>query len=58
MPLSARDKKLIGRWPKEIILGDDLSEQNLYQVVERMLFLYAKLNPGQGYVQVGVKISK
>ena len=24
----------------------------LSQVVERMLFLYAKLNPGQGYVQV------
>ena len=24
----------------------------LSKVVERMLFLYAKLNPGQGYVQV------
>ena len=23
-----------------------------WEVVERILFLYAKLNPGQGYVQV------
>ena len=35
-----------------------LTTYNLFQVVERMLFLYAKLNPGQGYVQVGVKFSK
>ena len=24
-----------------------------WEVVERILFIYAKLNPGQGYVQVG-----
>ena len=27
-------------------------EEAHWEVVERILFLYAKLNPGQGYVQV------
>lgn len=26
-----------------------------WEVVERILFIYAKLNPGQGYVQVGIE---
>lgn len=26
-----------------------------WEVVERILFIYAKLNPGQGYVQVSIE---
>ena len=27
-----------------------------WEVVERILFLYAKLNPGQSYVQVSISV--
>ena len=64
LPL-VRDRKPIGRSTKDIFLHSthqSLQQQKvekvcrqqkmLSKVVERMLFLYAKLNPGQGYVQV------
>lgn len=34
-----------------VILSE--GEEAHWEVTERILFVYAKLNPGQGYVQVG-----
>lgn len=39
---------------EEYMLLPDGQEAH-WEVVERILFIYAKLNPGQGYVQVIVR---
>ena len=34
----------------------DQGREAHWEVVERILFLYAKLNPGQSYVQVSISV--
>ena len=42
----------ICNWNRSLILKKCLNLFDQFQVVERILYIYAKLNPGIGYVQV------